>query len=94
MSCIILATYNMIANQCQENSTRLVNGSNSSEGRVEVCIRSSTSSNLYYGGVCDHNLDDSFATVVCRELNLTYGKSQGVLLLEIMIIIQGSIVRI
>ena len=67
-----------------------MNGSNSSEGRVEVCIRSSKLNNLYYGGVCDNNLDDSFATVVCRELNLTYGTSQGVLLIEIMIIIHGS----
>ena len=47
---------------CTEGQLRLVGGSNSSEGRVEVC------SNEEWGSICDDSWEQPEAQVVCRQL--------------------------
>ena len=45
-----------------EGAVRLVNGTNATEGTVEVCI------GTRYGTVCDDHWDELDARVVCRQL--------------------------
>ena len=47
---------------CTYGDVRLVNGSDSSEGRVEICI------NDEWGTVCDDVWSDNNADVVCRQV--------------------------
>ena len=52
----------LIAVPCTYGDVRLADGSDSSEGRVEICI------NNEWGTVCDDSWDDNDAVVVCRQV--------------------------
>ena len=47
---------------CLEGDVRLVDGENSFEGRVEICL------NSVWGSVCDDFWNSFDSTVVCRQL--------------------------
>jgi deleted-in-malignant-brain-tumors protein 1 len=56
---------------CNDGDVRLVGGSDSSQGTVEVCYYS------YWGLISDTMWDDNDAKVVCRELGFDTNKAKG-----------------
>ena len=47
---------------CVDGEARLVNGSTSSEGRVEICNAG------IWGSVCDNSWDNWDAAIICMQL--------------------------
>ena len=63
---------------CTYGEIRLANGLTSNQGRVELCI------NETWGTVCDDELDNDIARVVCRQLGyITDGKLISFVLLQL-----------
>ena len=54
---------------CTHGDVRLIDGADSSEGRVEICI------NNEWGTVCDNLWDDNDAEVVCRQTGNSGGNN-------------------
>ena len=52
----------VVHGSCTHGAVRLVNGTTTNQGRVEVCVGQT------WGTVCDHGFYSSDARVVCRQL--------------------------
>ena len=85
--CCWRVIYSFIQLGCHEGDIRLRDGTNSLEGRVEICM------NNTWGTVCDDGWDRLDARVVCRQLGLSvtntiatnrasYGQGTGPVLLS------------
>ena len=57
-----LGINSVVRSNCSNGDVRLVGGSGSHEGRVEVCI------NEAWGSICSNGWDDKDADIVCKQL--------------------------
>ena len=65
----LCSTITLIHTECDNDQTRLVDGLNTHEGRVEICRDGQ------WGTICDEDWGDEEARVVCAEQELpTYGR--------------------
>lgn len=55
-----------LESDCSDGDVRLVGGSGSHEGRVEVCV------NRAWGTICDNNWTTEDANIVCSQLGFQY----------------------
>ncbi|KAL5460317.1 hypothetical protein EMCRGX_G033759 [Ephydatia muelleri] len=62
---VVCPVSNKLNCSCQNGDIRLMAGTSSNEGRVEVCY------NCVWGTVCDSGWDDKDAQVVCRQLGFS-----------------------
>ena len=56
---------------CQHGTLRLVNGTTSNQGRLEICIYS------VWGTVCSYAFDTNDARVACRQLGYEVDNGQS-----------------
>ena len=61
----VMHTLSIETAKCTDMSARLVNGSSSLNGRLEVCFYGR------WGTVCDDQFGSSSAMVACRQLGLS-----------------------
>lgn len=54
-----------LSSSCKDGSVRLINGTSSNDGQIEVCV------NGIWGGVCDDNWSQVEANLVCNQLGHT-----------------------
>ncbi len=62
---VVCQSISLEGSNCSTGDVRLVNGSNSLEGRVEICF------NGAWGTVCNRQFDQDVAAVICHQLNYT-----------------------
>ena len=76
---MLLIVIPIILLDCEDGDIRLLGGSSSLEGRVEVCYSG------VWGTVCDNQWTNADAAVTCRQLG--YSSSGTVVFIILMVII-------